>query len=196
MRKSKKELKREEIVQAACRLFASKGYYLTTIADIADDVGMSVGNMYNYFTSKEELAKYIIQFASRYLGERMRVINEAPLSVRDKIFSIVRLYLEAAVEKPELIDYFLRVYLANREVFSQGCQGLLCVGEFVTEVMILLEEGARSGELRNQEFFTAFSMMMGTLAGFVFLSGEEVLPRDLLSYSDEIADNIWRALKA
>lgn len=38
-------------------------------------------------------------------------------------------------------------------------------------------------------------MIMGCLGGFAFLSGEKVLDRDLLSYSDAVADNIYRALK-
>ena len=36
---------------------------------------------------------------------------------------------------------------------------------------------------------------LGCLGGFAFLSGENVLPKDLLSYSDAVADNIYRALK-
>ncbi|GAB6072937.1 hypothetical protein JCM14244_13140 [Venenivibrio stagnispumantis] len=50
-----KEQKKEEIVNVACKLFAEKGYYNTTIPDIAENLGMSVGNLYNYFSSKEEL---------------------------------------------------------------------------------------------------------------------------------------------
>ena len=38
-------------------------------------------------------------------------------------------------------------------------------------------------------------MIMGCLGGFAFLSGENVLDKDLLSYSDAVADNIYRALK-
>ena len=38
-------------------------------------------------------------------------------------------------------------------------------------------------------------MIMGCLGGSAFLSGEKVLDRDLLSYSDAVADNIFRALK-
>ena len=80
-------------------------------------------------------------------------------------------------------------------MFKQGCEGFLCVGEFVTEVMILLEEGASKKEIRQQDYFPAFSMIMGCLGGFAFLSGENVLDKDLLSYSDSVADNIYRALK-
>jgi AcrR family transcriptional regulator len=52
---SKKQLKKEQIIQSALELFASKGFYSTTIPDIASAVKISVGSMYNYFTSKDVL---------------------------------------------------------------------------------------------------------------------------------------------
>jgi len=58
--KTKKEQKKEDIIQASLELFASKGFYNTTIPDIASSVKISVGNMYNYFKSKDILAKEII----------------------------------------------------------------------------------------------------------------------------------------
>ena len=156
---------------------------------------MSVGNMYNYFSSKEELAKYAIKYSTNILASQLREINHMEISSKEKIFLFAKMYFENVKNSPEVIEYFLRVYLSNREVFKQGCEGFLCVGEFVTEVMILLDEGAQNKEFRDQEFFPAFSMIMGSLGGFAFLSGEAVLDKDIMEYSDAIADNIYRALK-
>ncbi|WP_457622263.1 TetR/AcrR family transcriptional regulator [Persephonella sp.] len=198
MPKAKKDIRekrKEEIIKAACKLFAEKGYYNTTIPDIAEVMGMSVGNLYNYFKSKEELAKFIMQYSSRLLGEEIKKINEEDIPTRDKVYKIVRKFFEIAEERPELIEYFLRVFLANREVFQEGCEGFLCVSEVVTELMIFLEEGAKKGDLRQQDFFPAFVTLMGPLGGMVFLKGEEILPKRPIEYSDELAENIWRALK-
>lgn len=156
---------------------------------------MSVGNMYNYFSSKEELAKYAIKYSTNILANELKLINEMDITSKEKIYIFVKKYLENVQKSPEVIEYFLRVYLSNREVFKQGCEGFLCVGEFVTEVMILLDIGAQNKEFREQDFFPAFAMIMGCLGGFAFLSGEKVLDKDLLSYSDAVADNIYRALK-
>ncbi len=52
----KKEEKKTSIMEASLKLFSTKGFYNTTIPDIAKSLGMSVGNMYNYFKSKEVLA--------------------------------------------------------------------------------------------------------------------------------------------
>ena len=165
-----KKLKRkEEIMHGALKLFASKGFYNTTIPDIAHALKMSVGNMYNYFKSKDILAKEIIGFISKYLGAKLKTINEQDISTKEKTRKIIEIYFQVASLKPEMIDYFLRIYLSNREVFKDGCEGMICVNEFVTEIMIYFEEGVAKGDLRDQDFFSAFSLFMGYLGGMVFL---------------------------
>lgn len=191
----KRLTKKEQIMNAALELFALKGFYTTTIPDIANSLKMSVGNMYNYFKSKDILAKEIIKYISVYLGERLKEINEQDISTKEKTKKIVIMYFDIALSRPEMIDYFLRVYLSNREVFKDGCEGMACVSEFVTEIMIFFEEGVQKGELKNQDFFSAFGLFMGYLGGMVFLNGEKILPNKLDFYVEDIADNIYNALK-
>jgi AcrR family transcriptional regulator len=50
-----KAARREDILAAAKKVFASKGYHATTIADIAKQAGVAYGSVYWYFTSKDEL---------------------------------------------------------------------------------------------------------------------------------------------
>ena len=192
----KKALKRESILQTALQLFATQGFHKTTIPDIAGKLKMSVGNLYNYFSSKDILAQEIIKYTSESLGEKIREVNETDASAEEKIHQIVTIYFTMAKEKPEMIEYFLRVYLSNREVFSDGCEGMICVSGFITEIMIFFDDGVNSGELRNQDFFSAFGLFMGYLGGMVFLKGEEVLPQEIEFYIDDISRNIYNALKA
>jgi AcrR family transcriptional regulator len=195
IKKEDKKLKRkEEIMQGALELFASKGFYNTTIPDIAQALKMSSGNMYNYFKSKDILAKEIISFISKYLGNELKKINEQDISTKEKTRKIIEIYFKIASLKPEMIDYFLRIYLSNREIFKDGCEGMICVNEFVTEIMIYFEEGVKKGNLRDQDFFSAFGLFMGYLGGMVFLKGENVLQKDLNEYIDDISLNIYKAL--
>ncbi len=188
--------RRQEIISSAMRLFARYGFYSTTIPDIAKSLDMSVGNIYNYFKSKEILAQEIIRYISSYLGKKIRAINESDISTKEKIKQIVTIYFDTAINEPEMIDFFLRVYMSNREVFKDGCEGMVCVYEFVTEIMIFFEEGVRKGDLKNQDFFSAFGLFMGYLGGMVFLNGEAILPDPLDKYIDDISQNIYNALKA
>jgi len=192
--KSKKEQRKEQIMQATLALFAQNGFYNTTIPDIAKALEMSVGNLYNYFKSKDILAKEIIRYISKYIGDKFKKINEKNISTKEKINEIVSTYFILAQKHPEMIDYFLRIYLSNREVFRDGCEGMICVHEFVTEITIFFEEGVDCGDLRDQDFFSAFGLFMGYLGGMVFLKGENQLPQNLDFYIQDVSDNIYKAL--
>jgi len=190
-----KEERRDGIISVALKLFSEKGFYITTIPDIAQKVGMSVGNFYNYFKSKDILAKELVLYISDYIGSQIREINERDISTEEKIYEIVSMYFNMAEKRPEMIEYFLRVYLSNREVFGEGCEGMICVSAFVTEMMIFFDEGVESGDLHDQDFFSAFGLFMGYLGGMVFLFGEKILPEPLESYKESISLNIYNALK-
>ncbi|VAX29677.1 hypothetical protein MNBD_IGNAVI01-3186 [hydrothermal vent metagenome] len=60
-----REKTKQNIIDAALKLFAQRGYYGTSIADIAKEAGVSKGLAYNYFKSKNELAEAI--FSQLYI---------------------------------------------------------------------------------------------------------------------------------
>lgn len=67
--------RRELIVRSAIAQFSAKGYYKTTIQDIARDAGFSQGFIYQYFKDKEELLFFALQVVLRkYLEEIPRRI--------------------------------------------------------------------------------------------------------------------------
>jgi TetR/AcrR family transcriptional regulator, repressor for uid operon len=49
--------RRERILQAAERAFVRNGFHATTMQHVADEVGMSAGNLYRYFPSKEAIVE-------------------------------------------------------------------------------------------------------------------------------------------
>ncbi len=194
---TKRGKKKESIIKAALTLFSLNGFHKTTIPDIARRIGMSTGNIYNYFASKDILAQEIIKYTSEVLGTEIRKINQQEtLSTHEKIHKIVEVYFTMATKKPEMIEYFLRVYLSHREVFVGECDKMICVAGFITEIMIFFADGVECGDLRDQDFFSAFGLFMGYLGGMAFLNGEAILPRALEDYIDDIAYNIYNALKA
>ncbi len=55
------EKNRERIEKAALRLFIQRGFYGTSVRDIAEAAGVSLGNIYNYFPNKEQLFGSLIR---------------------------------------------------------------------------------------------------------------------------------------
>jgi TetR/AcrR family transcriptional repressor of nem operon len=74
---------KKTLVQAALKLFATRGYYHTSIADIVKESGCTRGTLYYYFSSKEELGYAAIDESVRLVVEqgaasRLRA-NEHPI---------------------------------------------------------------------------------------------------------------------
>ncbi len=65
LRKSSKE----NIIRSALTLFSSHGFFNTSIRQIAKQAGISVGLLYNYFKSKEELLTEIVTNSFETMGE-------------------------------------------------------------------------------------------------------------------------------
>lgn len=77
-RRRRPEARREEILQAAVRLFAERGYGRTTTREIARAAGISEGTIYTYFGSKQDLLfSFIEEAAVHPLSSLMASVERA-----------------------------------------------------------------------------------------------------------------------
>ena len=63
-RERNKVLRREQILEAAVRVFAQRGFGNATVAEIAEEARVAAGTIYNYFESKEDLFMSIPELIS------------------------------------------------------------------------------------------------------------------------------------
>ncbi|MFZ2633391.1 MAG: TetR/AcrR family transcriptional regulator [Desulfosalsimonadaceae bacterium] len=97
-----KDKKKNEIFQAALKLFARFGYQKTTVDDVAALAGMSKGNVYFYVSSKRDLYEKTVSSA---LQQWRDTVGEAVAKVDDVVekFSIMAsLSFEYLVEQEDL----------------------------------------------------------------------------------------------
>jgi AcrR family transcriptional regulator len=71
-RKERQEQTREELVGAAAKVFARRGYHQATVEEIAAEAGFSTGAVYSNFDGKEEL---FLALADRQVAERVAEIQ-------------------------------------------------------------------------------------------------------------------------
>ena len=64
--------KKEQIVNAALHLFVNKGFRQTSIQDIIDKANVAKGTFYNYFESKNECLKAILEYVQEK-GDKKRL---------------------------------------------------------------------------------------------------------------------------
>src|SRR6185295_7454930 len=71
---------RQAILDAALHLFAEKGYFGTSLRDIATVVGVRESALYNYFPGKDALFNALIAAARDHKAEQMAVLLAEPIA--------------------------------------------------------------------------------------------------------------------
>jgi len=67
------EKNQEKIEKAALRLFIQRGFYGTSVRDIAKGAGVSLGNVYNYYSTKEQLFNSLVHRYEAKMAALLRV---------------------------------------------------------------------------------------------------------------------------
>jgi AcrR family transcriptional regulator len=66
------DLRRHQIIEGAIRAFTTKGFHNATVREIADAAGLTMGSLYNYIRSKEDIIYIVYDYITDVLREEMR----------------------------------------------------------------------------------------------------------------------------
>jgi AcrR family transcriptional regulator len=98
------EEKRAEILEAAERCFAERGFHGATIAQICEEAGISPGHLYHYFASKEAIIGAITTAGLEYVRWRFAVVGEDEDPVRVLVAEFERLVTLNRLKSGVLLD--------------------------------------------------------------------------------------------
>jgi len=79
------ERSRTQILESALKLFSHRGYGATSVRDIAEDAGLSKGNVYHHFSDKETIFRALLENAASEQGARMSAMDNATRNAGDMI---------------------------------------------------------------------------------------------------------------
>lgn len=105
-----KQLRRDDILKAAARIFALKGYYKATIQDIAQEAEYATGTVYLYFKDKDEL---YFSLVFDKLNELLSMIRESSRHVNDARKKL-EVFLQESLSYFEKNRDFFRIYISER----------------------------------------------------------------------------------
>lgn len=148
-----KEEKTELILNAAVKTFSIKGYGSTKIADIAKEAGISHGLIYQYFTSKEEIFKILIQRSldiTKSTAEKNLSVDGTPLEKIEAHIDMYLNFLREQREKNEKPYYFMIMYQAiNFEGVSEEIKKIVNdnPNPLCNLLNPLIVEGQQKGEI-------------------------------------------------
>jgi len=97
----RREKTRVDLLAAAERVIAAKGYHETRIADIASEADVGLGTFYLHFKTKNEIFIELIETGAAELRAEVNAAKVGVESVEDKLRITIATILDAAAEHPE-----------------------------------------------------------------------------------------------
>jgi AcrR family transcriptional regulator len=97
----RREKTRVDLLAAAERVIASKGYHQTRIADIATEADVGLGTFYLHFKTKNEIFIELIETGASELRAEVNAAKAGVESVEEKLRITIGTILDAAAEHPE-----------------------------------------------------------------------------------------------
>lgn len=139
--------KREAILRAAIKVFASNGFFNSKVSDIAGQAGIADGTVYLYFKSKDEILHSIFDRAmAEFIDEGKKELSLIDGS-KEKLVRIAELHLEKLGADRDLAVVF-QVELRGSTKFMQEFSAA-GFAEYLDIIRKTIESGQRSGDFRN-----------------------------------------------
>jgi len=157
--------KREQILDVAVNLFFKHGYAGTTIADIADKLGVTKPFVYYYFENKEDLFETLTWDASNACMSALHFPTTDKRPAIDKLREGLKRLVLANIKHLKAATFYYRETGVLRAPFLRK---LRVLGQrFHTDLYTLLDAGQRAGDL---EFDNAklTALAMGSVVGFMY----------------------------
>lgn len=98
--------KRIRILDAALKIFASRGFYNAKVSEVAKEAGVADGTIYLYFESKDALLIALFEDRMQRLIARANdEIARSEGTVLDKIRQAIALHLSLVLDDPDLAEF-------------------------------------------------------------------------------------------
>ena len=139
--------KREAILKAGAKVFASKGFFNSKVADVAAAAGVADGTVYLYFKSKDDILHSIFNRGmEEFITEGKKEIAKLSSSV-EKLRRIAQLHLEHLGADRDLAVVF-QVELRGSTKFMEEFSAT-GFAEYLEVIRETIEEGQRTGMFRT-----------------------------------------------
>lgn len=196
MGKEDENTRKAAIRQAATKVISEKGYFQTRPKEVAAEAGISVGTIYNYYDSKQEILLdiYTEEFADR--REFYQQLSQGDLPLIKQIERILERHFSKLTNHKELMQVIIQ------ERFKPGSklgnELNRSYGEVIHYVEELLKQALREGQIRDCDPTVVASALFGAVESTIavgILKDEGAEGEIFQRAPKELAEFFWNGLK-
>src|SRR5436190_16023063 len=139
------EDKRRQLLDAAVRVFARKGYHASRVGDIAEEAGVAHGLLYHYFKSKDQVLEAVFHENWSVLLARIASVEETDEPASDQLRHIAAIVLRTWLHLPDVVRVVIREFGRSPELAAR-------IGELaqpIDAIRRVISRGIERGEFRQ-----------------------------------------------
>jgi TetR/AcrR family transcriptional regulator, fatty acid metabolism regulator protein len=141
------EEKRRQILEAAVRAFARKGYHACRVGEIAEEAGVAYGLVYHYFGSKEEVLQTIFRDTWRQMLARIAELEAENDPASEQVRKVTALLLRTWRRDRDLVRVLVREVTRSPEQLQQQIDE---IGHAYEALERIIRRGQKTGEFRAE----------------------------------------------
>ncbi len=183
-KEQEKEKVRDEILAAALKLFTEKGYFNTSLGEIAEASGVkTAAGVYKHFKNKQEIASalyaWIVDRLSVSIDDIRRRNRKSPEQLRE----IVDLWFRLTDDAPEVMRFIL---VLNVSEFLPDEKPLMESPAFI-KILRVLHGGIKAGDIKAVDSQRAYCSFFGIIENTL----KQVLTGTLTKKADYYQNDAW-----
>lgn len=176
----------DEILLAALKLFAEKGYFNTSLTDIAEAAGIkNTSAIYQYFKNKQMIAAQLYANIFDSLNISVDDIRRRNQKSSEQLHGIVDLFFKLTDDAPDVMQFLLILKLNE---FLPEEKPVLETAAY-SKIVKIIQSGIKAGEIRNIDPLLVYAYFFGiinntlrlVLAGALDKKAEAYLPQTWLA---------------
>jgi AcrR family transcriptional regulator len=139
------EDKRRQLLDAAVRVFARKGFHASRVGDIAEEAGVAHGLLYHYFKSKDDVLEAVFHENWNLLQLRIASVEETDEPAADQLRHVAAIVLRTWLHLPDVVTVVIREFGRSPELAER-------IGELAQPIEVIqrvIARGIERGEFRS-----------------------------------------------
>ncbi|MGB6066175.1 MAG: TetR/AcrR family transcriptional regulator [Desulfomonilaceae bacterium] len=179
------EMRRRQIAEGAIKVFVAKGYHKATVREIVEASGMTMGSMYNYVRTKEDIMYLVYEYVTRALRDDLMIAIAGVDNPRNQLKAALKHNLEALNRHSDVIMF---LYQASGSLDRESLHDVLARE---TEYIEIFEDLVRKNLSGRQvsEFKVKLAADILSYLGVIVTLRRWSLKRRFKS-TDEVLDGI------
>lgn len=177
IREQKKKQRKAEILRISLELFIRKGYSNCKISDIAKEANMSMGLMFHYFESKEQLFNELLNMGMN--TSRVKIDDDI-IDPIQKLTKVVQDYFDLISNNKVASNMYLLIERSRISLdVPDDMKDKINNKEFIDKLTSIVREGQEKDEIKEGNPYLLTITLMSALRGIIeniILNREEEIP--------------------